>query len=97
MLSISKTLASFCSIHPRDKVTVGRRLAASGLTQAYNLSTRHQGPIPTKFESGKQTLRIIFDEGKTILIVRNSRGFEVISQNIVKRETVAILRVHSFG
>ena len=67
----------FCSIHPRDKETVGFRLAAGGLSQAYNINTKFQGPVPTQIKTDDESIQIIYDEGKTVLNVRSTWGFEV--------------------
>lgn len=67
------------SIHPRDKMDVGERLALAGRAVAYGESNiDFQGPIPSKFTlNSDHTLTIEFDHGNSPIEVRQNRGFEV--------------------
>ena len=69
-----------CSIHPRDKTTIGHRLSYGGLAVAYGRQQKFQGPFPTSFNlmESNFTLGIQFDNGRTPLQLRNKDGFEVI-------------------
>ena len=72
-----RNLFPHCSIHPRDKETVGERLGMSGLAVAYGIPVKHTGPMPTKIITGKGKMAILYDDGKTAINVRDSWGFEV--------------------
>ena len=79
---IATTIPQFLfiySIHPRDKSTVGARLAVSGLAVAYSKPYKYQGPQPSAFfiDIGFFTLGIEFDNRTTEIQVRNKDGFEV--------------------
>ena len=65
-------------VHYRDKETIGTRLTASGLEQAYKLPTKYRGPMPTKVSLTTSALTITYDKGETPLYVRSTRGFEVL-------------------
>ncbi len=67
----------FCRVHPRDKETVGFRLASSGLSQAYNLTVKHQGPVPTAVKQSNGRMQITYDSGHTVLSIRSIQGYDV--------------------
>ena len=73
----------FCnfSIHPRDKLDVARRLALAGRAVAYNESNlAYQGPLPTSFIVGNDSLTIRFghrNDGSAIEVRDTARGFDV--------------------
>jgi len=68
------------SVHYRDKETVSRRLAAAGLAVAYGQKGfKYQGPFITQYvlDTAHHSMTLIYDEGKTDIVVRNKLGFEV--------------------
>ena len=68
------------SIHYRDKETVSWRLSLSGLAVAYNETvSRYQGPYPKLVETDltSHTVAVVYDDGKTSIIVHTTDGFEV--------------------
>ena len=67
-------------IHPRDKTTIGKRLALAGLSMAYGKKMgQFQGPFPSSYEISHNpaTLTIIYDFNANKIQQRNSDGFEV--------------------
>ncbi len=68
---------SFASVHPRDKITVGERLALSGLAVAYHqFEQRFQGPFPRQLvlDSMDHLLTIGYDQD---ILVKTKDGYEV--------------------
>ena len=67
-------------IHPRDKTTIGKRLALAGLSVAYGKKMGlFQGPFPSSYEISHNpaTLTIIYDFHSNKIQQRSSDGFEV--------------------
>jgi len=72
--------STYGSIHPRDKMDVGTRLALSGLEVAYQKNEVFQGPFPKGGSS--QGKKFILDYGSgTKLQVLNKEGFEFLCQD----------------
>lgn len=76
-------------IHPRDKKTVGERLALIALSQTYGRDeVRYRGPVFSKVEAKNRQLAVTFD-CDTPLAVRGSKtsvhGFEVITADGVTK------------
>jgi len=68
------------TVHYRDKETVSWRLSLSGLAVAYNQSvSRYQGPYPKLVETDltSHKVAVVYDDGKTSIIVKTTDGFEV--------------------
>ena len=85
----------FGRIHPRDKLTVGFRLALSGLTIAYGVpGLKYQGPRESAFfvDTDFYTLKIKYDGGKDPITVRSNQGFEV--SFIIEKKSVSIMMKH---
>ena len=75
---LSQLYFIFFRVHYQDKETVGTRLSLSGLAQAYQISTKYKGPMPTSISvSQSGTMTITYDNGNTPINVRNTWGFEV--------------------
>jgi len=66
-------------VHYRDKETVSRRLALSGMAIAYGQNvSRYQGPYPTltEVDLASRTLTVDYDDGTTAIVLRSRDGFE---------------------
>ena len=69
----------FGSVHIRDKLTVGERLAFAGLNVAYGTHDYSTGPYPAYLELNQSTKSIVvqYDSLHTQIQVRSLSGFEV--------------------
>ena len=85
LLPIIEILWFAFSIHPRDKETVAARLLLSALVVSYGRSDiKFEGPRPSAFmysySRGNDItqLQIEFDQRRTLLVIQNTEGFEVV-------------------
>lgn len=62
-------------IHPRDKWTVGQRLAAAAKKVAYGLEVVHSGPTYNAMRVEGNTVRISFDNVGSGLVVDDKYGY----------------------
>jgi sialate O-acetylesterase len=62
-------------IHPRDKWTVGKRLALSAKKVAYGLDVVHSGPTFNRMEINGNKARIIFNNIGSGLKIKDKYGY----------------------
>jgi sialate O-acetylesterase len=62
-------------IHPKDKQTVGKRLALSALKVAYNQNIENQGPVYSSMKASGNKIEITFDHVGKGLLAKDKYGY----------------------
>ncbi|MEI7829801.1 MAG: sialate O-acetylesterase [Prolixibacteraceae bacterium] len=62
-------------IHPKDKQTVGKRLALSALKVAYNQNVENQGPVYSSMKMAGNKIEIVFDHFGKGLLAKDKYGY----------------------
>ena len=62
-------------IHPKDKQTVGKRLAISALKAAYNQDIIYSGPVYTEMKINGNKIALFFDQVGSGMKIRDKYGY----------------------
>ena len=82
-MDLGDPLSPFGSIHPRDKMDVGNRLALGGLALGYGKDKYYTGPLVSTIRKGGAALEITFRSLNGYIELRNANGFEVFYTTLV--------------
>ncbi len=81
-MAVAIDIGNACSIHPRNKQSVGRRLALAAEAIAYGRNVVYQGPTYQSLEAVNGTSRLRFSHIGGGLVARGGRlvGFEIAGE-----------------